>query len=90
MFTVMKRSLSLKKHVKVSPESTLSLRLYEFEHRMETKLNLILSLLQSKRPDIPGPVMEDAIRAHLSGDRLPMEQLEKLWEEGLYDPSVVD
>jgi len=27
-----------------------------------------------------------AIRAHISGDRGPMDQLEKLWKSGLYAP----
>jgi len=73
------KNISLKKaRVRVSPESALSLRMSS----VESKLDQVLSLLQAPQsPPVVNPqLVQDAIRAHILGDRGPMKALEKIWE----------
>jgi len=79
----MKTPVQKVNRVKISSESALSLRLSV----VESKLDRVLSLLEHSRkgPDIDPEIMQDAIRAHIRGDRGPMDVLERLWELGQVD-----
>lgn len=78
----MKHPVKKTNRVKISPESVLFVRLCS----VELKLDIILSFLKNPQPGpvIDPAILQDAIRAHIKGDRGPIKQLEKLWESGLY------
>ncbi|MBI5847515.1 MAG: hypothetical protein HZB31_06120 [Nitrospirae bacterium] len=69
-------SLFQDRKVKVSTESALSLRISS----VESKLDQVLSFLQAPQGSlvINPDVMQDAIRAHIMGDRGPIDALEKI------------
>jgi hypothetical protein len=76
----MNKSVAKKKRVVICEESAISLRLAV----VESQLKEVLSLLKNpqKTPFVEREVMQDAIRAHIGGDRGPMDALAMLWEEG--------
>lgn len=80
--SVLFESLLQDRKVKVSPESALSLRISS----VESKLDRVLCLLEDRQqlpsgvPDVNSEIVQDAIRAHIMGDRGPMDALEKIWE----------
>lgn len=53
---------------------------------VESKLDRVLCLLEDRRELPPGvfdpssKVVQDAIRAHIRGDRGPIDALSKIWE----------
>lgn len=81
----MKNSLLKKASVKVSPESAISLRLSRLESLLERVLMAVEGPTYRRQvppccPDINSDIVQDAIRAHIKGDRGPMIALERMWE----------
>jgi hypothetical protein len=76
----MNKPVAKKKQVVISEESALSLRLSV----VESQLKEILFLLKNphRTPFVEPEVVQDAIRAHIGGDRGPMDALAALWEAG--------
>ena len=89
----MKKTVSQKSRARVSSKLSVLDRLSAVESQNNSILELLHKLLYlvdrpTRSPFVSRQIIQDAIRAHISGDRKPMDALEHLWEYGAVDESV--